>query len=250
MKKILAVNGSPRGAAGNTGKLLERAVLPLRGLGYEVEILQLSSLNLRPCCGCAVCVEHGRRCAAADDVEQVLDRLRAADGLILASPIYMWQVSGLLKNFFDRLVSYFHRPDPELVGKPVFVLTTSAGPMVYRSGVKYMEEIVHHLGMRPAGHLSQLGSQPKPVQARALRRFIHLLESERAAHRPSLKELFNFMLQQGSAMTFLPEDRKYFIAQGWDQSLYYYPSRINFLKRGVIHFLKWAAGKFTAGMAA
>ncbi|NSW53946.1 MAG: flavodoxin family protein [Anaerolineae bacterium] len=243
MKQILAINGSPR-AHGNTAALLERAALPLREAGYTVEIVQLSKMDLRPCRGCAACVEKGFRCKTQDEIEILLDQMRAADGILLASPIYMWQVSTLLKQVFDRLVSYFHRPDPQLVGKPVFVLSTSAGPFVYRKGIAYMEEIAHHLGMRPAGHLSQLGASPKPVNGKVFGRFLKLVEGSRTDHRPSLKELFNFMLQQGSAMAFLPEDRKYFIEHGWDKGLYYYPCKINFLKRGIMRFVGWAAGKF------
>lgn len=245
MKTIIAINGSAR-VKSNTGALLQKTTEVLASVGYSVEIIQLARMNLIPCRGCAACVEKGHRCKTRDDMEKILEKIRQADGLILASPIYMWQISTTLKMFFDRLVSYFHRPDPSLTGKPVFVMTTSAGPFVFRNGVKYMQEIAHHLGMRPKGSLSQLGGRPLPVMLRSFQPFLKLIESDRAKHRPSYKELFNFWIQQGSAMTFLPEDRKYFIKLGWDKALYYYPCRIGFLKRGVMKLMSALAGKMMA----
>jgi len=216
----------------------------------SVEIIHLSQINLQPCRGCAGCVERGYRCKTQDDVESLLNKIRQADGVILASPVYMWQISTPMKTLFDRLVSYFHRPDPQLVGKPVFVMTTSASPMVTGPVVRHMSDIAHHLGMRPCGKLCQLGANPKPVSTKPFGKFLRMLNSSTAEHRPSLKELFNFFLQQGSAMTFLPEDGKYFVEHGWDHGLYYYPCRINIFKRAAIGLLKLMGGAFANSLTA
>lgn len=235
MKQILVINGSPR-TNGNTVKLVERISEPLKAADCTIEVLHLSEYNIETCRGCAACVEKGVRCIKKDDFDLVIEKMYAADGYLLAAPTYMWHTTSLMKIFLDRFAFKFHRPDPELIGKPVLSVATAAGPLMKKS-TAYLDEIALHLGMMPCGSVRQIASAPKAVKPQQVRQFLHRLELPQEKHRPSLRQLFNFLIQQFSATT-LPKDQEYFQSFGWDKSLYYYNCRINIFNRTVISLSK------------
>lgn len=98
--KILAIAGSPR-RKGNTDTLLDRAVAGATSAGAEVERVVLSQLKVAPCIGCNRCFETGR-CVVQDDYQALYDKTLAADGIILAAPVFFMNVSGWTKAFIDR----------------------------------------------------------------------------------------------------------------------------------------------------
>ncbi len=240
MKHVIALNGSPR-TNGRTAELVAATAETLNNFDIEVEVIHLRKLEIRPCAGCNSCVLHDQRCIVRDDVHAVTDKIKAADGLILASPVYMWHISSTMKIFIDRLPSYFHRPDDALIGKPVLTLATAAGPMGGLS-INYLKKIAGKIGMWPAGSIFQMASQPKPVSERQVRRFVKELNRSREARMPTLGKMFNFMIQQGSAMTFLPEDAAYFTARGWNKGFWYHKARLNPLNVALVGAVKGVMG--------
>ena len=98
--RILAIAGSPR-RKGNTDALLDRAVAGATSAGAEVERVVLSRLKVAPCVGCNRCFETGR-CVVQDDYQELYDKTLAADGIILAAPVFFMNVSGWTKAFIDR----------------------------------------------------------------------------------------------------------------------------------------------------
>lgn len=123
--RILVVMGSPR--KGNTFGAAEqlRALMAADG-SVAFEYLWLRDVDLEQCRGCAVCVGKGEEfCPIKDDVPAILQKMREADGIVLASPVYSWQVPGLLKVLIDRLSYTMHRP--QLYGKKVVVVTGMLG---------------------------------------------------------------------------------------------------------------------------
>lgn len=240
MKHVIALNGSPR-ANGRTVELIAAAAEALKPFDIAVEIVHLRKLDIRVCTGCSLCVLHDQRCIVKDELHALTDRIKAADGLILASPVYMWQISSTLKIFLDRLVSYFHRPDDALIGKPVLTLATSAGPMGGLAN-NYMKKIAEKIGMWPAGSISQMAAQPKPVSEKQVRRFVRELGRDRETRMPNLGKMFNFMIQQGSAMTYLPEDAAYFTARGWNKGFWYHKARLNPLNVALVGAAKGLMG--------
>lgn len=101
MVKILCVNGSPR-RGGNTEAVLREAIDAAAKAGAEAEMMSLADYDLKPCTGCDSCFEAGR-CAIEDDVEEVFERVRGADSVILASPVYFFNVTAQVKTFIDRV---------------------------------------------------------------------------------------------------------------------------------------------------
>lgn len=101
--KLLAINGSPR-RKGNTAILLEEAIKTLPE-EVEVEIIQLSDLEFGGCLGCEGCAAT-YQCVVKDDMKALYPKIIEADGLILGSPTYFYNVSSLMKAFIERLYPF------------------------------------------------------------------------------------------------------------------------------------------------
>ena len=105
MKKIYAVNGSPR-KNGNTAQLLQKALEGAASVGAEVKLIQLADLNFSGCRSCFACKKLANPapgCVLKDDLAENLKELLQADGIIMGSPIYFGAESGLCRNFLERL---------------------------------------------------------------------------------------------------------------------------------------------------
>ena len=103
MPDIVAVHGSPR-YGGNTSTLLTHAAKGASDGGAQVEEILLRDLKMAPCLEIYGCKETGR-CVIKDDFQMVCDKMLAADGLILASPIFFYTVSAHTKILMDRCQS-------------------------------------------------------------------------------------------------------------------------------------------------
>ncbi len=101
--KILAIGGSPR-LNGNTDYLVDLALEEARKLGAEAEKIVLSQHQVSSCQGHDNCSSL-EGCAQKDDMAWILDSLCQADGVILATPVYYYNVSAQMKAFIDR--NYF-----------------------------------------------------------------------------------------------------------------------------------------------
>jgi multimeric flavodoxin WrbA len=104
---IIAVYGSPR-RKGNTATLLKQAVLGAREAGAVVEEVVLRDLKISPCLEIYACKRVGE-CAIKDDFQTFRDKLLAADGLMIASPIFFYSVSAHTKIMMDRFQSLWVR---------------------------------------------------------------------------------------------------------------------------------------------
>jgi multimeric flavodoxin WrbA len=105
--KIIAINGSPR-KKWNTATLLENCLNGAASAGAETELVHLYDLSFKGCISCFSCKKRdGKsygRCAVKDDLTPIFERVEAADGLILGSPIYLGTVTGEMRSFFERLI--------------------------------------------------------------------------------------------------------------------------------------------------
>lgn len=101
--RAIAVNGSPR-KQGNTHMLLEHVLAPLAEAGWETELVQVGGTGVRGCMACGKCFENqDLRCVMKKDVfNEVMEKMLAADAIILGSPTYFADVSADLKALIDR----------------------------------------------------------------------------------------------------------------------------------------------------
>jgi len=132
--KILVLIGSGR-KDGNTARvvdLIREGLITLAeqaGERLETENLFLNDLDIRSCRGCRLCFVRGEEsCPLKDDIPGIRAKIDASDGLVLASPVYVNDVSGQMKTLIDRLAYVCHRP--AFAGKCALLLATVAGSTV------------------------------------------------------------------------------------------------------------------------
>lgn len=103
--KILALNGSPRGEKGNTEVLLKPFLKGAEEAGSEIETVYLKDKNIKHCSGCFTCwTKTPGKCIHKDDMEELLDKISQADIVVFATPLYYYTVTGIMKDFMDRML--------------------------------------------------------------------------------------------------------------------------------------------------
>lgn len=131
--KIATLLGSPR-MDGNSASIAIRFTEKARKLGAEAEVFELNRLSYRGCQGCYACKKALDHCVLKDDLTEVLNSVRQADVVFLASPVYYGDVSAQLKGFIDRTYSYLKpdyitNPEPSrLAPKKLFFALTQGHP--------------------------------------------------------------------------------------------------------------------------
>ncbi len=103
--KIVCLLGSPR-EKGNSATIANRFRDTAERMGAKVQTFVLNKLEYRGCQGCMACKTKLDRCVLEDDLTEVLEAVRETDVLVLATPIYCWDVTSQLKAFLDRTYSY------------------------------------------------------------------------------------------------------------------------------------------------
>jgi multimeric flavodoxin WrbA len=101
--KVVAFNGSPR-RDGNTFRLIQHVFAALNKEGVETELVQLGGNPIRGCTACFQCFKNkdGQCVQTGDMVNDCIARMRAADGIVLATPTYFADVTPELKALIDR----------------------------------------------------------------------------------------------------------------------------------------------------
>src|SRR5208337_2639400 len=102
---IVCLLGSPR-MKGNSSTIAKHFCDMAEKLGAQVRTFALNEIRYRGCQGCMACKTKLDRCALKDDLTEVLEAVRETDILVLASPVYYWDVSAQVKAFLDRTFSF------------------------------------------------------------------------------------------------------------------------------------------------
>ena len=102
--KVVAFNGSPR-RGGNTESMLQTVLEELARHGIQTELIQVGGTGLRTCVACNYCQQHRTsECAfTGDPINEWIGKAKAADGIILGSPVYFYNVTGEMKALMDRM---------------------------------------------------------------------------------------------------------------------------------------------------
>jgi len=168
--KILAIHGSPRTLRSTTRQLAQFVLDGAAETGAETEMIDLCDLRITPCTACEGCSFNGI-CVFEDDMPALVERMKEADGIVFASPVYIDNVSGQMKIFFDRLADAIHYQ--LLAGKygcSVASTHTSGGDAV----VAYQNHVLNYLAVVSVGGISvatggdSLAVEAKEPDARTL----------------------------------------------------------------------------------
>jgi len=104
--RITAFNGSPRAERGNTHVMVEAFLAGAREAGAETDNVFLAKKKIAPCIACYACwMKTSGKCSQRDDMDELLDTVIASDVVVFATPVYVDNVTGIMKNFMDRLIA-------------------------------------------------------------------------------------------------------------------------------------------------
>ena len=121
MKNILVLSSSPR-KGGNSDTLSNEFVRGAIESGNNVEKIFLGDMKIGYCTGCSTCSLHGKPCPQKDDMPQLLDKMIAADIIVMATPVYFYTMSAQMKVFIDRCCSRY----TQVVDKEFYFIVTAA----------------------------------------------------------------------------------------------------------------------------
>ncbi|MBP2641744.1 MAG: iron-sulfur flavoprotein [Firmicutes bacterium] len=100
--KVVAFNGSPK-QKGNTYHAIKMVAEELEKEGIEVEIVHVGNKVIRGCLACGACAENNNeKCVIDDEVNEWIQKMKAADGILLGSPVHYSAIGGTMKSFLDR----------------------------------------------------------------------------------------------------------------------------------------------------
>lgn len=101
--KVIAFNGSPR-KNGNTFHAIKLVTDELEKEGIETEIVHVGGKTIKGCMGCGICGKRqDEKCVyAKDNVNDWIQKMKEADGILLSSPVYFAAINGTMKSFLDR----------------------------------------------------------------------------------------------------------------------------------------------------
>ena len=101
MSKVLMITTSLR-AKSNSDRLAEEVIRGAKDAGHEVELVSLKGKEIRFCIGCLSC-QKTQKCVLKDDAIEIAEKVKNADTLVFATPIYYYEMSGQMKTLLDRL---------------------------------------------------------------------------------------------------------------------------------------------------
>jgi multimeric flavodoxin WrbA len=117
--KVVGIVGSVR-RGGNTEILTRIALEEVRKEGFETELIGLGGKKIEPCDGCRSCKKTGK-CHIKDDFESIFAKMKEADGIILATPVYYGAATPQMVSLISRFYSKRGKPLKNKVGGPIVV---------------------------------------------------------------------------------------------------------------------------------
>lgn len=120
-KKILILSTSPR-KAGNSDLLCDEFAKGAEEAGHSTEKINYIDKNINYCTGCGTCFIEKKGCTQQDDMAEVLDKMIAADVIVMATPIYFYTMCGQMKTLIDRTCARYS----ELKNKDFYFIMTAA----------------------------------------------------------------------------------------------------------------------------
>ncbi|MCR4578365.1 MAG: flavodoxin family protein [Clostridiales bacterium] len=121
MSKVLVITTSLR-AKSNSDILARRLIDGAKEAGHEVEHISLKGKEIKFCIGCLAC-QKTQKCVLKDDAAEIAEKVKSADTLVFATPIYYYEMSGQMKTLLDRLNPLY---PSDYRFRNVYILATAA----------------------------------------------------------------------------------------------------------------------------
>lgn len=171
---ILILNASPR-KIGNIAQMLKVIEQEAVNSGAEVNVVEVSKLNIQPCVACMKCRSAKKCVMPEDDAQRVLQMIEACDALVIGAPCYWGNIPGTLKLLFDRIVygmmgeNSMAVPVPLHKGKKAVIVTSSSTMWPFniimnqtRGVVRALKEILGWSGFKIVATVQKAGTLRHP----------------------------------------------------------------------------------------
>jgi multimeric flavodoxin WrbA len=119
-KNVLILSSSPR-KAGNSNLLCEQFIMGAQEAGHHAEKISFSDKKINYCTGCGTCFDK-KRCSQKDDMTEILEKMIAADVIVMATPVYFYTMCGQMKTLIDRTCARY----TEISNKEFYFIITAA----------------------------------------------------------------------------------------------------------------------------
>ena len=174
MKNIVVIQGGGR-PKGNTAQLIGSFVRGAEEAGHQVEVVSLLKHEVKGCLGCNAC-RYGKPCVQKDSFNELVPKIKEADLLVFASPLYFWTISARIKAFIERLYCIAEEDTNPPLGryekypvKDCALLMTAADNFfwTFEQAVSYYQFTVvnyigfHNKGMLLAGGCGDTNGKPR-----------------------------------------------------------------------------------------
>lgn len=120
-KKVLILSSSPR-RGGNSDTLCNEFMRGAIESGNEVEKVFLRDKTIHYCTGCSTCSLHRKPCPQKDDAAEIIEKMVAADVIVMATPVYFYTMSAQMKTLIDRCCGLY----TEMKNKEFYFIVTAA----------------------------------------------------------------------------------------------------------------------------
>ena len=136
--KVIGFSSGSVGREGNTDRMVKAI---LEKSGHDVEFVKLTDLNFSGCKGCVQLCARPQVCKLEDDAQSYYEKVKAADAVVIGTPVYMGTVASTACAFIERFFGYRH-VDIQIAGKPFIAVV--GGAMALDAAV---EELLRVLGI-------------------------------------------------------------------------------------------------------
>lgn len=170
--EILAFNGSPR-KGGNTSTIIKEVLGGAKSVGAATTEVSLHHIDMKGCMGCLSCRKIPGVCKQKDGLSPFLEAMKTCDGIVIGTPIYMYRITGQMKQFVDRCYSLYKDRegggyDCVLPSGKRFALVISQGapdPEQYKKSVRWLAGMTGGgFGMKEVGRIIHSDSRQKPAK--------------------------------------------------------------------------------------
>ena len=154
---ILLLNGSPR-ANGNTKKMVNAFREGAEAAGHTVTVFDVCKMKIGGCLACEYCHKEGQgECVQKDDMQEIYAKLKEANMLVLASPIYYHNMTGQLKCAIDRFYSVAYPNKPEQLKKVAMFLSSGDKDMYDGARFSFQGDFLDYLHLEDMGVFAVAG---------------------------------------------------------------------------------------------
>ena len=234
---ILILNGSPRRE--NTWKIVERVKEDIIQKDEKINFneIDLINENIPACLGCYKCFMEGEdKCPHYDIIHPIVEQMKSNDALIITSPVYALNVTGIIKNFIDHLAYFYHRP--YFFESNAMIIVTTAG-IGHKKVGNYLDETLEYFGYNQRFKLCFVHSHVNgylPLKTKEkidkLTDKFYLSVKNKQLKSPRMKALFGYNTWRAMAYNgHIPADSKYWKEKDLINHEFYPSIPCNFLKK-------------------